>query len=244
MAELRTLCLRLLEFCERHFRLLENSVPAPQWVPWGDEYNWRYVEKLPKQMVVQKLARQVTGLKTIDHLILQGFLQEVGIMFRVLDELSEDVFYVSLAMANGNWTENHAKYSDYFWSEDDDDKQPPVPRKKIRAYINRVFELPDPSSADAVGRTLHKAYSDFVHARSAPTMGMVCGPPAKFVLEGIVDVYAQQRYIEQMPSYFYRAATSTAVATKALLTEDQNSECYAEFCAFERENSALLFPKK
>ncbi|HQY95070.1 MAG: hypothetical protein IPH79_12750 [Sphingomonadales bacterium] len=244
MKNLRTLCISLLEFCERQFRLLELSVPPPEWVPWEGSFNWRYVEKQPTQMLVQKLARQITGLKALDHLFLKGLLQEVGVMFRVLDELSEDISYISLAMANDNWTENHTRYSDYFWSEDDEDRQPPVPRKKIRAYINRVFDLSDPSSADSVGRVLHKTYSDYIHARSAPTMGMVCGPPAQFELDGIADINARRPYVEQIPSYFYRAAMSTVVAAKVVLPENLSAACYEEFCKFERDNADLLFPDR
>jgi hypothetical protein len=238
----REVCMSLLEFSERYFRLIESSVPPPQWVPWDNRYNWRYVEQLPSQILVQKLARQITGLKAVDVLILKGLLQEVGVMFRVLDEISEDVSFISLAISNNDWTKNHRQYAEYFWSENEDDLQPTVQRKKIRAYINRIFDQPDPSSADAVGRTLHRAFSDYIHARSAPTMGMVSGPPALFHLDGITEGQTRQQYVDQISSYYYRSAMSIAMAARATLPDNENTACYNEFSEFEHRHRSMLFP--
>jgi hypothetical protein len=238
----REACFAMLAFAESHFRQIEGSVPPPQWVPWDGKFNWRYQEKLPTQILVQKMARQITGLKAADELLLKGLLQELGVMFRVLDELEEDISFLSLALANGTWYKLHDSYAEYFWSEDDDDRQPPVQRKKIRAFVNRVFDMPDPSSADAVGRTIHRAFSDYVHARSAPTMGMVSGPPARFHLDGITDISAKHNYVEQMPSYFYRAAASIVLIAKVALGDQENDECYEQFRSLEQQYSEIIFP--
>lgn len=199
---IREVCFAMLAFCESHFRQIEASIPPPQWLPWDGKFNWRYQEKLPAQILIQKMARQITGLRAADELLLKGLLQEVGVMFRVLDEIEEDISFLSLALANGVWSSLHDSYAEYFWSEGDEDRQPPVQRKKIRAFVNRVFDMPDPSTADNVSRTIHRAFSDYVHARSAPTMGMVSGPPAQFHLDGNTDSSAQHNYVQQMPSYF------------------------------------------
>lgn len=188
------------------------------------------------------MARQITGLRAADELLLKGLLQEVGVMVRVLDEIEEDISFLSLALANGVWSSPHDSYAEYFWSEGDKDRQPPVQRKKIRAFVNRVFEMPDPSTADNVSRTIHRAFSDYVHARSAPTMGMVSGPPAQFHLDGITDSSAQHNYVQQMPSYFYRAAASIVLIAKVTLGQEENDECYLPFRSLERQHARILFP--
>jgi hypothetical protein len=139
-------CMRALTICESKFRLMEAAVPLPKWVPWDGRYNWRYIEKLPVQILVQKLARQITGLKALDMLLKQGFLQEVGVIFRVLDEIGEDIQFLSLGLSSGQWTELHENYADHFWSESEDDRIPMVRRRKIRAFVNRVFDVDDPST--------------------------------------------------------------------------------------------------
>jgi hypothetical protein len=238
----RSSCSIALEICESKFRMIEAATPRPQWVPWDGKHNWRYVEKLPSQMILQKLARQITGLKSLDILLQAGFLQEVGVIFRMLDEIGEDIQFIALGLSTENWTENHKKYADFFWSEANDDRQPPVRRKNIRAYVNRAFGSQDPSTADSVGQRIHKAFSDYIHARSAPIMGMVWGPPARYQLEGIRDNDARWPYISQAPSYYYRAALSTAFASKVTLPEKINDSVYAEVCKFENEHSSLIFP--
>ena len=239
---MRDICLALLEFIETNFRQIEALIPPPQWVPWDNKFNWRYQEKLPVQILIQKMARQVTGLKAADVLLSEGLLQEVGVMFRVLDEIEEDISFLALGLANGKWSALHNSYAEYFWVEDDNDRQQPVQRKRIRAFVNRVFDMPDPSSADAVGRTIHRAYSDFVHARSGPTMGMVSGPPAQFDLNGITDRLARRSYVEQMPSYFYRATVSIVMIAKVVLSETDHAECYSQFRLLEQRFGEVLFP--
>lgn len=88
---IRETCLSTLAVCEEHFRLIEAAVPSAQWVEWEGSFNWRFIEQLPAQMLLQKLARQITGLKAADVLLNAGLLQEVGTTFRMLDEISEDI---------------------------------------------------------------------------------------------------------------------------------------------------------
>jgi hypothetical protein len=235
-------CMALLDFTERFFREIESATPPPQWVPWEDKFNWRYREKLPSQILVQKIARQISGLKAADLLLSNGLLQELGVIFRVLDEIQEDVMFLSLGLATGKWSKKHQNYAEHFWSEDDDGPIPQVPRKNIRAFVNRVFSQPDPSTADSVGRTLHQAYSDFVHARSAPTMGMVVGPPPQYELDGIFDGPARRQYIEQMPSYYYRGAISVVTSAKVTLPDTAHQRCFDAFHLLERQHAAILFP--
>jgi len=238
---LRTTCLLFLEFCERHFRKFEIAIPGPQWVPWQNGYNWRYVEQTTQQILLQKLARQISGLRAADALFLRGHLLETGCLFRILDEIHEDILYLTSGIISGNWTEHHRKYCKYFWSESDDDKDPPVRRASIRAFVHRAFDQPDPSSADANGRLIHKAFSDFVHARSAPTSAMIAGMPPKFSLDGIHDGPTRAQFVEQMPCYFYRCSVSVASIARVVFDDDQHDQCYAEFKELEAKNATFLF---
>lgn len=237
----RPICLQALELACRQFRALEAVIPPAKWIPWGEGHNWRFIEKLPEQLLLQKLARQLTGARTIDLLLLAGHLQEVGALYRMLDEISEDIMFIALGIRTGHWKKDHDEYVAYFWSEDDEDKQPPVRRKNIRAYINRAYGNPDPFNADSVGRSIHKTYSDYMHARSAPIMGMVHGPPARFDLEGIHGADARYPYVEQHPSYFYRCLVSSTIISNVVHSDDDRRAVYSEFKDFEQKNREALF---
>lgn len=235
----RRVCLEALEVIRRRFRELESAIPQAQWVPWRGTYNWRFTEQVTQQLLLQKLARQISGIQTIDLLLLAGRLQEIGVLYRILDEIEEDALFLVLGITTQNWTDNHDKYVEYFWSEDDADKQPPVQRKKIRAFVNRALGQPDPSQGDAVGRLIHKTYSDYIHARSAPIMGMVSGPPPRFDLNAIHDERARLPYIDQNPTYFYRCLISTSAI--ANVVDCERMSIFNEIRAFEQKHEKLLF---
>ena len=61
---------------DKVFKRLEDMVPPPQKVPHGDAFVFRYKEKTTHQVIVQKLARMVSGLHA-DRLLLENrLLQE------------------------------------------------------------------------------------------------------------------------------------------------------------------------
>lgn len=239
--ETRAACMEALGIARRHFRLIESFVPPARWVPWQDAHNWRFVEQHHEQLLLQKLARQITGAETVDLLLMAGFLQEIGVIYRTLDEIEEDILFVVLGIRTGKWTPHHDAYVSYFWSEDDANKQPPVRRKAIRAYVNRALGQPDPARGDAVGREIHKTYSDYIHARSAPIMGMVKGPPARFDLDGIHHPEARYPYVHQNPTYFYRCLISATAIANVVLADEDRAKLFSDFKAFEHKHHDLLF---
>lgn len=240
--DVRTMCVQALSTSECLFRRIEADVPPAQWVPWMERRNWRFIEQLPSQALLQKLARQLSGLRALDCLLLNGFIQEVGSMFRILDELAEDIMFIALGLSTGRWIDHHDKYLAYFWSELDDG-QPPVQRKSIRAYINRAFDQPDPATADKVARSIHQAFSDFIHARSSSCMAMVSGPPARFDLGGSTAPQALAPFVEQMPAYFYRGLISVSMVARACASSEIFSAAYAAFKEFETNYGQAIFPK-
>lgn len=236
---IRDICEQALGLCVEQFKEIEAAVPPAQWTPWEDSFNWVFTERLPSQILVQKLARYITGLRALDVLIKSGLLQEVGVIFRMLDEIEQDIAFISLGLTTQKWTKYHDLYADFFWS--DDENMPPVQRKNIRAFVNRALDQPDPSTADRVSKTIHTTYSDYVHARSAPIMGMVVGPPARIEVNGIHDPRARYPYIEQAPSYFYRGLISASFAAKPILSGQRSSYCFEQLKAFEKLHADKLF---
>jgi hypothetical protein len=170
-----------------------------------------------------------------------GHLQEIGVLYRMLDEIAEDITFLALGMRTGNWTSDHEAYAKYFWSEDDNDKQPPVQRKKVRAYVNRAAGQSNPSHGEAIGRLIHKTFSDYVHVRSAPIMGMVKGPPAHFDLDGIHTDEPRIPYVDQNPTYYYRCLISVSFVANVVLSETDRRSVFNELKCFETKHHDLLF---
>ena len=73
---MRAVFLQSLEVIERAFRRLERQVHPPVEQPRKDGFVLRYQERTIEQALIQKLARQVSGLHAIDALLLKGLAQE------------------------------------------------------------------------------------------------------------------------------------------------------------------------
>jgi hypothetical protein len=222
------------------FRRLEAQVPAPAKVPFRDSFKVRYTEKTPQQALLQKFARQISGLHALDLLLLHGFLQEQGVIQRTLGDLHEDISFIAFALIRGDWTEHHTRYLEDFWS---DDPVGAVRRDKIRAYVNRAGGLPDPSSANANGRDIFRAYSGYVHAASVNTLDMCAGETMTYLLAGMRDSPLYRDHLDDAWNYYYRGLVSSVFIAQAFGDEEIRSERYISLKSFERQFADRLFPE-
>ena len=222
---------------ERGFRVLEKRVPPPVQIPQKSSFVFRYREQTIHQAVVQKLARQVSGLYAVTVLHRHGLFQEQGVIQRGLDELQEDITFLSLAIIRGDMTDRHKQYLEYFYAEEFDDpsdvigshkSRGMVSRDKIRAYVNRAVDN-NSSGANIAGKVITKAYSGFVHAASPHIMDMVWGEPPRFDLCGETAQIATRGFDRDALNYFYRALIGTAIAAIAFGEQKLASEM--EICA-------------
>lgn len=164
-----------LDFMERTVNVLAMRVPAPTRVPYKDSFVYRHVEKTVHQAIVQKLARLVSGLHAARLLLEAGFVQEQAVLQRTIDEITEDISFLSFSVISGELTSLHKRYLDSFFQEEFDPcdtvasskERAMIPRKKIRAYLDRCLSGPKGSSKHLdASRTVSKAYSGYVHAAS------------------------------------------------------------------------------
>ncbi|WP_331842205.1 hypothetical protein [Ralstonia solanacearum] len=95
---------------ERTVDILASRVPSPKRVPLKDSYAFRYTEKTVHQALVQKLARVVSGLYAARLLMEAGLVQEQAALQRVLDEITEDISFLSFSVVLGESTAQHQTY--------------------------------------------------------------------------------------------------------------------------------------
>lgn len=213
-----------LQHMERTVNLLAGRVPGPHRVPFKDSFVFRYREQTIHQALVQKLARLVSGLHAARMLMEAGFVQEQAVMQRVLDELAEDVAFLSFPSIFNEETPSHKVYLEAFFQEEFDASggvtsstdRPMVPRKKIRAYIDKFASGPKGSSKNlAASRTVSKAYSGYVHGASPQIMDMYGGNPPKFQMRGMGGTERQDEHRADLWNYFYRGIITFGFAAKA-----------------------------
>jgi len=209
-----------LEKMESWFFALEKHVPQPIKMPFRHHFVFRYKEKSLEQALIQKLARVVTGLHSARILLNRGFLQEQIAIHRMLDELQEDISFLSLARLDDGITDLHQRYIDAFYEEEFDvpenalastQKRPSIPRQKIRAYLAMkmaAIGISNPCRGAELMRTLSKTYSGFVHGASPQVMNMYGGFPPRFHISGMLGTPHEQAHRRDLWNYFYRGLLS------------------------------------
>ena len=243
---MRPLFHQALKVMRHAFRRMEQQIPPPQAVPWKDGFVFRHVEKTVQQALVQKLARVVSGLHAIDILLINGFVQEQGVLNRTLDEIGEDVTFLTAALTNDTVTDLHRQYLEAFFAEEFDNpdssmdstqKRNYPPRKKIRAYNMRILgKGVNPSQALDAGDTVHKTFSGYVHAASPQIMDMCGGDPPKFHLTGMNGTPRIGEHVEDAWNYYYRGLLVTTCVAKALGDAELVAHLYKYIGQFERES--------
>lgn len=218
-----------LKNMEATLHALASRVPPPQRTSYKDSFVFRYVEKSVHQALVQKLARLVSGLHAAHLLWSGGFVQEQAALQRILDEIAEDISFLSFSAIYGDSNELHKTYLDAFFQEEFDPndvvasskERAMVSRKKIRAYIDRVASGPKGSSKHLdAARTVSKMFSGYVHAASPQIMDMYGGDPPHFHVRGLRGTKRHLEHSADLWNYFYRGILAFGFAAKAFGDEE------------------------
>ena len=235
-----------VEAMTRAFRQMERALTPPQRVSHSNSFVFRYERKGIHEALLQKLARSISGLNAVAVLLNSGYVQEIGVLFRTLDEIHEDIFFLATAETNAAKTERHDQYLRAFYSEaifsrPKDSLQIPkpnmVPRKKIRSHtMNTLGQGVDISQALAAGESVGTAYSGYVHAASENIMDMYGGDPPHFHLTGMQGTPRISAFTRDAQNYIYRGFMATIAVAKAFGDEPLIDELYKFLAAYESAN--------
>ena len=240
---MRRLYEQSLQNMEKTVHELAKRIPEPTKVPFKDSFFFRYVEKTIQQAIVQKLARMVSSLRAAELLMAYGFVQEQAALQRVLDEIQEDVLFLSFGAMEKELPSIHREYLDAFYQEEFDKEsavestqlRPMIRRKRIHAYLSRIpGASKDISTSVEVARTVSKAYSGYIHAASPQIMDMFGGDPPKFHMRGMLGTERHHEHRADLWNYFYRGNSTFAFAAKAFGDDDLFNQIHAFTNDFER----------
>lgn len=237
-----------VEAMTRAFRRLESSIPGPQKVTFRDSFVFRFENKGIHEALLQKLARIVSGLNAVTVLLGAGFVQEVGVLFRTLDEIQEDILFLASAETNATRTERHTQYLKAFYADAafsrsersmEIPKPNSVPRKKIRAHtMSALGSGVNASQALTASESISAAYSGYVHAASENIMEMYGGNPPRFHVEGMCGTTRVATSAKDAANYVHRSLMCTIMVAKAFGDASLTKTLYHFLAAYETANSA------
>lgn len=233
-----------VKICTSAFRILEKEIPPPIQIPYEKHFQWRYDQRTPQIVVVQKLARLIVCLQSVLALLKYGLYQDVGVMFRVLDELSEDIVFMSEAVRTGSVTSLHTRFMDDFFQEEFDNDVPinstqkrnRVPRNQILAALARLPHNPmNASDAQKLKSAINKAYSGYVHGASGHILEMYDGALPGYWLRGMTGTPLQAAVERTAWDYFHRSLVTCMYAATAFGKQPLVEEMYRFRNSFEEE---------
>lgn len=226
------------------FRRLEAQVPQPKVVLLDGHEVLRYVERLPQQAIVQKLARYISGLQAMEWLNFNGFVQEQAVIQRTVDDIDEDIFYLVLGMQFG-FNKMHRRFLDRFWQEEFEEGARPidstttryqVSRTDIRGWIEgKLGSLPNSEEAKA-SRLIQQVYSGYVHAASPHIMEMCGGDPPRFFINGLRGTTRQKDHEQDLWNYVFRGLLAMIVAVRSFGDAELDAELNTFRDDFERRS--------
>lgn len=161
---------------------------------------------------------------------------------RALDEIGEDISFLSLGVIRGEITDRHKQYLEYFYAEEFEDpsdilrshkSRGMLGRDRIRAYVHQELGS-DTSRANITGKVLTKAYSGFVHAASPHIMDMYGGINPRFDVTGESKHLRGGEHADDALNYFLRGLFAMAFAAKAFGDEELFLEMRATSANLEK----------
>jgi hypothetical protein len=220
----------IAEVLEETFHQLESGVPPPSFVSYGKGKAFKYKDKSIEAAIIQKSARLVSGLNASLILLEAGYVQELGALFRMLDEFNDDIMFLCQGLRTGEITKLHKDYIDIFYQDEFDDPSSPllsqqkramIPRKKIHAAITRMPEHElNESDSNQIYRTLSQAYSGYIHAASTHVMEMYVGIPGRFYVSGMLGSQRIDEFTNNAWDYFYRGLHSIMIVALTFKEHD------------------------
>jgi hypothetical protein len=230
----------------RAFRQIEARIEPPAQRPFRNSFIYRYEKKGIHEALLQKLARYISGLNAVAVLLTTGYVQEANVIFRTLDEIQEDIFFLACAETNDARTERHTLYLDAFYLDSvfsrvegslDIPKPNLVPRKKIRAHtMNVMGQGINVSKALSASESVGTAYSGYVHAASENIMEMYGGDPPRFHINGMRGTPRVAECGASAEFYIYRGLMATTVVAEAFGDAALVKTLYAFMSQYESAN--------
>lgn len=237
---------------ENAFIRLGSAIDRPIPVTCRDSFVFRYANKGIYEALIQKLARNISGLNAVYVLLANGFVQEAGVIFRTLDEIQEDILFLATSDPSVSMTERHQKYLDAFYADSvlsrpegslNIPKPNLVPRKKILAHTFEVLGAGvNVTQGLVASESLGTAYSGYVHAASENIMDMYGGDPPHFHLRGMLGTPRIDSCAKDAQNYVYRGLMTTAVTAKAFGDRELVKEL-SEFLAKYESTNGYSIPE-
>ena len=232
---------RAIDILDRMVTELNRRLPQPS---LRDEW-FQYAEgdQGPQVMVLTRLVRIVSGLRCVKLLGEKGFLQEMGVLLRTVDDFCDEVTFVIEGHGANAASAQAKKHITHFFEERMLSKEEQlkrgkgpdrVKRDKVRAGQARFLQPDNPSDIKLLVGAIDHTFDSFVHGGYPAVMELYNGRTHSFELSGMSATRNLDAMRRQFLYYVARSLAVAGFAAFAIGFEDLGEQMKAAnktFCA-------------
>lgn len=162
-----------------------------------------------------KAVRVASALNAALHLLRVGHVQEIGALFRVIDEACQDIGFLLIPNATGTVASDQQRLLAAFYREEIPDPDNPTvsqrgPDQPRRSRVHRaiVGQLPTNDATaerEGVFQSMHRVMSGFVHGAYRNIMDLYGGEQPRYHTRGMLGTPRVAGTERAFTSYVYRA---------------------------------------
>lgn len=201
------------------------------------------------ETLTESLACYLKGIKCISTLnaaivlLRQGYTQEVGALCRMIDDFCNEIFFLLLPQGKDSFSDDQIRFLENFFQEEFDKPTDPLGSaqkrdtlavKKIHATFGKLAagEL-NPSDAQEILRTVHQAFSGYIHGAYPHIMEMYGGNPPRFHVTGMLNTPRIPEWRGQIVGYVQRLIIASVFVARKLGVTDLEAPLRALLEEFE-----------
>ena len=243
--------IELLEYAIERFTV---SIGPPLYIPENGKERFRYTNKSPILIQVLKSIRIVSTLNASLCLLKEGYVQEIGVLLRTVDDFIKEITFMQEAIQGKTPTEGQKRFIENFFEEPpldieerlkDTRQRSWVPRKKICASISRIFsEFGNPFFVRQITRIISTSLDGYVHGHYQHIMelyeGSKNGRNENFRLRGMLGTQRIENWRWQISAYIHRALNTFTDIAINLELNDMVRKLQEKRKAFEESSAYKL----
>lgn len=207
-------CVNLLEKALSQFiGLFEH----PEFIEESGRMCFRYKDINSKLFQVLKCVRIVSGLRASLVLLKEGYVQEVGVLIRIIHEFIHDIEFIQEGHEKGILSKDQQQMIDLFYSakmQSTGDllssmkKEPTVGRRKVYPTIARDLKPENPHKIQHTIKAIEEVYSGYVHGSYPHVMALYVGGPNCFYVNGMLNTSRISEWIKYLALCVHPAMNS------------------------------------
>lgn len=161
---------RAIDGLDRAVADLNRRLPQP--VLRDDWFQYAEKDRDARVVSLTRMVRIVSGLRSAKFLGERGYLQEMGVLLRTVDDFCDEITFLVEGHAEGKPGNQAQKFLEHFFAEKvishgpgaNQDRRPDrVKRDKIRAGQSRFLQPENPSDIQSKVGAVDKSFDSYVH---------------------------------------------------------------------------------